>query len=96
MTTFEPIYRDGEGKVEYHYVVLEYWAHYLGGDPFPQDDVVAAAWVDRTDLTTYSLTPEQIAILEKSYAAWYTAPPPASHTFTNLPTLPNSHMPTNL
>ena len=70
VTTFEPLTRDAEGKVEYHYVVLEYWAHYLGGEPTPQDDVVAAAWVDESALATYKLTPEQMAVLEKSYAAW--------------------------
>jgi ADP-ribose pyrophosphatase YjhB (NUDIX family) len=87
VTTFEPIYRDAEGKIEYHYVVLEYWAHYLGGEPVAQDDVVATAWVESADLEGYSLTSEQIAVLHKTFAAWHEAPPPTLPTSQTLSTL---------
>lgn len=75
VTTFESIYRDAEGKVEYHYVVLEYWAHYLGGTPVAQDDAAAVVWVDAADLTRYSLTPRQLEVLRDTLAAWRAAPP---------------------
>ncbi len=89
VTTFEPIFRDAEGKIEYHYVVLEYWAHYLGGEPCAQDDVVATAWVESADLASYSLTPEQIAVLHKTFAAWRAASLPHSPTLPTLQTLPS-------
>jgi mutator protein MutT len=82
VTTFEPIYRDAEGKVEYHYVVLEFWAHYLSGEPVAQDDVVASAWVDSADFDAYSLSPKQIEVLHKARAAWRAAPPLHSHPTT--------------
>lgn len=75
VTTFEPIIRDAQGKVEYHYVVLEYWAHYVSGEPVAQDDVVAAAWVASDGLDAYSLTAEQLNVLQQTYAAWRAAPP---------------------
>lgn len=75
VTTFEPIYRDGEGKVEYHYVVLEYWAHYLAGTPVAQDDAGAFAWARIDELPSYALTEKQLEVLNMSYAAWRAAPP---------------------
>lgn len=84
VTTFESIYRDPEGKVEYHYVVLEYWAHYLSGTPVAQDDAAAVAWVDETDLGNYGLTPRQLEILKETFAAWHNAPPPHLHMTSQL------------
>jgi ADP-ribose pyrophosphatase YjhB (NUDIX family) len=80
VTTFESIYRDGEGKVEYHYVVLEYWAHYLSGTAVAQDDAAAVAWVNADDLPKYALTPRQLEVLTETFAAWRAAPPPHSQT----------------
>lgn len=75
VTTFEPIYHDSEGKVEYHYVVLEYWAHYVSGTPVAQDDAGACAWARNDELPSYALTERQLEILNMSYAAWRAAPP---------------------
>ena len=70
VTTFESIHHDAAGKVEYHYVVLEYWARYQGGTPVAQDDAAAFAWVDADKLDTYALTRQQVAVLQQTYAAW--------------------------
>jgi ADP-ribose pyrophosphatase YjhB (NUDIX family) len=76
VTSFESIHRDAEGKIEYHYVVLEYWAHYQGGTPVAQDDAAAVTWADATALDIYKLTDQQLQVLQKTYAAWRAA---ASH-----------------
>jgi mutator protein MutT len=78
VTTFEPIYRDAEGRIEYHYVVLEYWARYLSGIPVAQDDAAAWAWVKAEELAAYALTPQQLAVLDQTFAAWRAASPPHS------------------
>lgn len=70
VTTFESIHHDTAGKVEYHYVVLEYWARYQGGTPVAQDDAAAFAWVDADQLDAYALTRQQMAVLKQTYAAW--------------------------
>jgi 8-oxo-dGTP diphosphatase len=75
VTTFESIHHDDEGKVEYHYIVLEYWARYQGGEPVAQDDAAAFAWVNADQLDSYALTPQQRRVLEQTYAAWHAAAP---------------------
>jgi ADP-ribose pyrophosphatase YjhB (NUDIX family) len=84
VTTFETIYRDSEGRVEYHYVVLEYWAHYVNGTPVAQDDAAAVAWVNNDELDAYSLTPQQLDVLQKTHAAWRAAPPLQLHATSSL------------
>jgi 8-oxo-dGTP diphosphatase len=75
VTTFETILHDNEGKLEYHYVVLEYWAHYLGGLAVAEDDAEAVAWVDSAEFDAYGLTARQRVVLVQTYAAWRAAPP---------------------
>lgn len=84
VSVYETIVRDDEGKVEYHYVVLEYWAHYLSGTPVAQDDAAAVAWVDPGEFENYKLTPRQLEILEQTFAAWRAASPPHSQTTLSL------------
>jgi 8-oxo-dGTP diphosphatase len=84
VATFEPIYYDAQGVVEYHYVVLEYWAHYLDGTAVAQDDAAAVAWADMADLGAYSLTPQQLEVIHKAHAAWRAAS--SSHSNTAIHT----------
>ena len=42
---FEPIHRDATGAVRYHYVVIDFWAHFRGGAVAPADDADEAEWV---------------------------------------------------
>ena len=72
VTTFESIHHDVAGMVEYHYVVMEYWARYQGGTPVAQDDAAAFAWVAADQLDAYALTAQQFEVLKQTYAAWRT------------------------
>ena len=42
--TFESIVRDDDGKIRFHYVIIDFVADYLGGDPHPGDDALEARW----------------------------------------------------
>ena len=80
VTTYETILRDEAGKLEYHYVVLDYWAEYVDGAPTAQDDAAAVAWVSVAELTGYIHNRRQLEILEQTYAAWRAAQPPQTQT----------------
>ena len=46
---FEPIIRDGDGRVRYHYVVVDYWARYLSGEV----RAAGLTWHVRNDLLSH-------------------------------------------
>jgi len=87
LAAFEPIYRDSDGRIEYHYVVLDYWARVLSGTATPSDDADAVAWVDVANadlLASWHLsadTARVVALGRERWLAWRAAqetpdPPP--------------------
>lgn len=52
----EYIERDNDGGLAYHYVVLDYAAEYLSGEPVAGDDADEAAWVPFHSLAQMRLT----------------------------------------
>lgn len=53
---YEPIVRDEEGRVAYHYVVADYLCRWLEGEIRPGDDALAVAWASPLNLDSYDLT----------------------------------------
>jgi 8-oxo-dGTP diphosphatase len=47
---FEPMQRDTEGRLRYHYVVLDYLARYVGGELQAADDADDARWIRLEEL----------------------------------------------
>ena len=47
---------DAGGRLQYHYVILDYRARWLRGDLLPSDEVEEARWVDPADLHHYTVT----------------------------------------
>ena len=67
---FEPILRDEEGRVRYHYVVVDFWASYVSGEPRAQDDAAALAWVPVAELGRYPMREESRQVVRRAYALW--------------------------
>lgn len=67
---FDPIERDADGRVEYHYVVVDFWARYLSGEPRAQDDADDLAWVELADLEQYPMPPETRRVIRDAFVAW--------------------------
>jgi ADP-ribose pyrophosphatase YjhB (NUDIX family) len=64
--TFEHVSRDADGRVQYHYVVLDYLCRVRGGVPCASTDVSDVALADPRDLTPYDLRPETLAVVLKA------------------------------
>jgi 8-oxo-dGTP diphosphatase len=64
---FEPIQRDAQDRIQYHYVVIDFWARYVAGDPQAQDDAAAIAWVAVEELDNLKMTTETRAVIQKGY-----------------------------
>ena len=70
VATFEPIIYDGEGRIEYHYVLLDYWARYLHGEPVAQDDAAAIAWITIAELEQLSIYQDTRNVIMQAHALW--------------------------
>src|ERR1700722_16546286 len=53
---FERIMRGEQGRVEYHYLLVDYVCKVVGGELRAGDDVSQAAWVRRAELSRYKIT----------------------------------------
>jgi 8-oxo-dGTP diphosphatase len=68
----DSIQRDADGRVRYHYTIVDYVARWVGGEAVAGDDAAAVAWVDPADLHRLDLWDETIRVIEKS-RAWLDA-----------------------
>jgi len=65
---FERIMRDGEGRAEYHYVLIDYLCRMESGIPQPADDASAVEWVEVARLGERLLTEGTKEVIERVYA----------------------------
>ncbi len=70
---FEFIERDGDGAVRYHYVVLDFFAEYLHGEPRAGDDAADARWVPLDELDHLELNPTTRTLLAQLYPQYIAA-----------------------
>lgn len=64
---FERIMRDTTGRVEYHYVLVDYLCRVTGGVLRAQDDVSRAEWVTRGGLSRYKITEGTLPVIKKAF-----------------------------
>lgn len=61
----DKIERDEEGRVRFHFVILDYLAEAKGGILRASSDALEARWVRREELSQYRLTPTLIKLLKR-------------------------------
>ena len=62
----DSLQRSDDGRVRYHYTLVDFTAEYLSGEAIAGSDAAAVAWVDPTALGAYALWEETIKIIEKA------------------------------
>jgi len=62
--TFDVIERDGEGKVRFHYVIVDLAAYYVAGDPCAGDDAIEARWVSAEEIRGLVVSSPTVKLLE--------------------------------
>lgn len=80
ITVFEPIEWDAAGRLEYHYVILDYWAHYRRGSAQAQDDAAAVQWYALAELPQLQLRPETYDVILRGHQAWQGSRRGANHS----------------
>lgn len=66
---FEYIEHEDDGRLRFHYVILDFFADYLHGEPMAGDDADEARWVGFAELDTLLLHPETERLLRSLYPA---------------------------
>jgi 8-oxo-dGTP diphosphatase len=65
---FERIIPDAEGRIEYHYVLVDYLCRPVGGRLSAASDVSQVAWVTEQNLREYRLTDGTLSVVERAFA----------------------------
>jgi 8-oxo-dGTP diphosphatase len=64
----DSIRRDTAGRVEYHYVIVDYLCRVAGGTAACGSDAAEIAWVPVADLDRYRLADTAIAVIRRALA----------------------------
>ena len=61
------ITRDDTGRVEYHYVIVDYLCEVVGGALACASDAEDARWTARGELTDYQLTTKVVEVIARAF-----------------------------
>ncbi len=64
---FDVVDRDPDGRVRFHYVIVDLAADYVGGELRPGDDALAARWVSAAELPRLSVNARTCALLQRIF-----------------------------
>ncbi len=64
----DTIIPDVEGKIKYHYTLVDYMGQWLSGEAHPGDDAEEVRWVFLNEIDSFSLMEKTINIIHKAFA----------------------------
>ena len=67
---FDRITRDVDGRVRYHFVLVDYLCRPVGGSLEPGSDVADAVYVDPAELAPYELTAKATVVIARAMEMW--------------------------
>jgi 8-oxo-dGTP diphosphatase len=65
--TFDVIEHDPEGKIRFHYVIIDLAAEYISGQPAAGDDAADARWVSASELNALEVSPPTLKLLKTRF-----------------------------
>ena len=68
LTNVDSIHRDPDGRIRFHYTILDFWGEWTAGDAVAADDVLEAAWARLDDLDSYALWSEAVRVIALAVA----------------------------
>ncbi len=66
--SFESIHRDDQGRVRFHYYIVDLKASYVSGEPVPADDAMEAKWVCKGEIRHLNVNPATRRLLKETYS----------------------------
>jgi 8-oxo-dGTP diphosphatase len=64
---FERIFRDSDGRIQYHFVIVDYLCEYGEGEACAGSDVTDTAWASESELVRYSLTETATRVIRRAF-----------------------------
>ncbi len=69
LEVIERVTRDAEGRIQYHYVIVDYLAKWAGGDLTPSDEAPEIRWVAPEEFPQYEMTRGSAEVINRVLAA---------------------------
>jgi len=66
--TFDRVHRDGEGRIRYHFVIVDFVCRANAGEAVAGSDAEAVAWVTADEIDRYGVNAHAKAVIEKGLA----------------------------
>ncbi len=66
LEVFDSIYRDADGRTQYHYVLVDFLCRKCGGELRAASDVSDARWITRAEIDGLEITPAAQKVLKKA------------------------------
>ena len=63
--SFDSVIRDDEGRIAYHYVIVDLLAEYVEGEPRARDDAAEARWARPEELSCLLVSKPTLGLLER-------------------------------
>ncbi len=63
--TFDRVHRDPDGRIRYHFVIVDFVCESPQGDPVAGSDAEAVAWVTADELEAYGVNAHAAAVIRK-------------------------------
>ncbi len=68
LEVIDAITSDGDGRIRYHYTLVDFYARWRSGEPQADDDALEAMWVAPADLESLTLWEKTREIIRKAAA----------------------------
>ncbi len=65
----ERMVRDANGRIQYHYIIVDYLARWLSGDLAPSSEVLEARWVPPDEFPRYQMTAGTAEVINRMLEA---------------------------
>ncbi len=63
----DAVLRDEEGRVQYHYVLIDLMANYVRGDLSAGSDIVDVHWVKEEEVASFDMTARTPLVIRKAF-----------------------------
>ncbi len=69
----DAIYRDNDGRIQFHYIFVDFRCHALKGELQAATDATDVRWINENELGSVPMTPTAQQVLRKAFESSHTA-----------------------